>query len=151
MRLWDWTLAAYERPDCPAATLHLQDDHGQNTAYLLWAVWAGATDEALLARAAGLARQWDEAVLWPLRNTRRVLKGTRPGVDDAAREDLREDVKAAELKAEKVLMESLEALAPHPHEADALDALSAAAAVWGGPTPPGDRNAALERLAMVLR
>src|SRR5262249_34016824 len=40
MSLWEWTLEAYARPGVPEATLSLQDRHGQNTSYLLWAVWA---------------------------------------------------------------------------------------------------------------
>ena len=40
MSLWDWTLAAYGKPGTPQATLALQDGHGQNTSFLLWAVWA---------------------------------------------------------------------------------------------------------------
>jgi uncharacterized protein (TIGR02444 family) len=146
MTLWDWTLAAYGRPDVPEACLHLQDDHGLNTSLLLWSVWAGATDAGLLERAVTLARRWDDEVLWPLRNTRRALKARMPDMDDAAREGLREDVKAAELKAEKILMESLEPLA-RPHDADPVIALEAACAAWGR-QPPLE---SLERLSAALR
>ncbi|MDB5429716.1 MAG: hypothetical protein JWP35_832 [Caulobacter sp.] len=146
MTLWDWTLAAYGRPDVPQACLHLQDDHGLNTSLLLWSVWAGASDAGLMAKAAAMAKRWDDEVLWPLRNARRALKARMPDVDDAAREGLREDVKAAELRAERVLMESLEALSK-PHEADPVLALEAACAAWGT-QPPLE---SLERLAAALR
>lgn len=147
MRLWDWTLAAYGRPDVPQACLHLQDDHGLNTSLLLWAVWAGATDPGLLHRAVAIARRWDTEVLWPLRNTRRDLKARMPDVDDAAREGLREDVKAAELRAEQVLMESLEALSPRHEVDDPVLALEAVSDAWGV-KPPLE---ALERLSAALR
>ena len=39
MSLWGWTLEAYARPGVPEACLELQDEYGQNTSYLLWAVW----------------------------------------------------------------------------------------------------------------
>jgi hypothetical protein len=55
-------------------------------------------------------------------------------------------VKSAELRAERVLMEALEALARRPGGAHALDALKAASAAWGRPAP----DAALAELAAAL-
>ncbi|RAK59221.1 TIGR02444 family protein [Phenylobacterium hankyongense] len=136
MSLWDWTLAVYGRPGVPEACLALQDAHGQNTSFLLWAVWAEAGDPALLEQAAAVARAWEGAVLAPLRTVRRTLKAAAPPVDDGAREGLRDDVKAAELRAERVLMETLEALAPDARGGTAaLQALKAASAAWGRPAP----------------
>ncbi len=78
---------------------------------------------------------------------RRALKPSRPPVDDAAREALRDAVKAAELKGERVLMESLEALSGPPGaSAPVLDGLAAAAEASGDPP----RRAALEKLAVAL-
>jgi uncharacterized protein (TIGR02444 family) len=143
--LWDWVLSAYERPGVPEATLELQDAHGQNTSFLLWAAWAGVRDEALLARAAAVTRDWDETALVPLRAVRRALKPPRPPVADPGREALREDVKAAELKAERLLVETLEALAP-PQAGERLAALRAASGAWGRPAP----EASLAALAALL-
>jgi len=134
--LWDWTLKAYAQAGVPEACLRLQDDHGQNTSLLLWAVWAEAADPALLARAADVARRWEALSLAPIRAVRRALKPAFDGVDDAAREGLREDVKAVELRAERVLMEALEAMTGEPGGAHALAALEAASAAWGKPAPP---------------
>jgi uncharacterized protein (TIGR02444 family) len=137
MSLWDWTLAVYARPDVPNACLQLQDQFGRNTSFLLWAAWAGAKgrapDAAGLADAATVARAWEADVLAPLREVRRRLKPVRPPVNDAARERLREEVKAAELRAERVLMETLEALTPEAGEDDGALALRRAADAWGGP------------------
>jgi uncharacterized protein (TIGR02444 family) len=138
MSLWDWTLEAYARPGVPEACLRLQDGFDQNTSLLLWAVWAEARDPDLLARAAELARSWETLALVPLREVRRALKPPFPPVDDGAREGLREDVKAAELRAERVLMETLEAITGPQAGAHALDALRAAAAAWGRPVPGED-------------
>jgi uncharacterized protein (TIGR02444 family) len=146
MKLWDWTLAAYGRTGVPDGCLALQDEHGQSASLLLWAVWAAAVDPALLARAADLARRWDALALTPVRAVRRALKAPVAGVADDAREGLREDVKAAELRAERVLMESLEALTPGPGGAAAADALKAAVRAWGRPAP----DAALAALAAAL-
>jgi uncharacterized protein (TIGR02444 family) len=133
MSLWDETLEAYGRPGVPEACLALQDGYGQNTSLLLWAVWAETADPKVLAEAADVARRWETLALAPLRAVRRALKPAFPGVADAAREDLREDVKAAELRAERVLMESLEGLTPGGGGAPALAALAAASKAWGKP------------------
>jgi uncharacterized protein (TIGR02444 family) len=142
MGLWDETLKAYGRPGVPEACLTLQDRDGQNTSLLLWAVWAEAADPKILAEAADIARRWETLTLAPIRAVRRALKPAFPGVADAEREALREDVKAVELRAERVLMESLEALTPDRGGAHALAALEAASAAWGKPAPP-DALAAL--------
>ena len=135
MALWDWTLKAYGQDGVPQACLTLQDEHGQNTSLLLWAVWAETADPGLLARAADLAHRWDALAIGPLRSVRRALKPAFEGVGAAAREDLREDVKAVELRAERVLLESLEPLGGEPGGAHALAALQAASAAWGKPAP----------------
>lgn len=146
MAIWDWVLEAYGRPGVPAATLVLQDAHGQNTSYLLWAVHAAAEDPDLLARAAEVARQWDRTALVPLREVRRGLKSALPPIADLARENLRETVKGLELAAERLLMETLDAMAPAACAAGTLAALEAASRAWGEPVPA----AALADLAAAL-
>jgi uncharacterized protein (TIGR02444 family) len=143
--LWDWTLSVYARPGVPEATLALQDEHGISTALLLWAVWADPDPETL-ANGVQTTVAWDETVLWPLRNVRRTLKSPRAPFDDVAREGLREDVKAAELRAERVLMEALESLAGPAETVDPPAALRRAAMAWSGAAPA----AALDRLAKAL-
>ncbi|MDB5494843.1 MAG: hypothetical protein JWP86_2180 [Phenylobacterium sp.] len=147
MAIWEWTLEAYGRPGVADACLRLQDDFGQNTDLLLWAVWAEIKDPALLDRAAAAARAWDQVALMPLREVRRALKPPAPPVADAAREDLRRDVKAAELRAERVLLETLADLAGEARGgAHALEALKAASAAW----KPAAPDAELAALAAAL-
>ena len=141
--IWEWALNAYGQPGVPEACLRLQDEFGQNTSLLLWAVWAEVGDAELLARAAEVTRAWEATALVPLRTVRRALKAQVPPVADAAREGLREDVKSAELRAERVLMETLASLSgDHRGGAHALAALQAASAAWG-PAAPDDALAAL--------
>ena len=135
MSLWDWTLEAYGQPGVPEACLALQDGYGQNTSMLLWAVWAETADPGLLARAADAAHRWEAVALVPLRAVRRALKAPLPPIDDGAREALRDDVKAAELRAERLLMETLEAMGGHRGGAHALAALEAASKAWAKPAP----------------
>ena len=146
MSLWDWTLRAYGQDGVPEACLRLQDEFGQNTSLLLWAVWAETADAPLLARAADIARRWETLALTPLRTVRRALKPAFEGVEDGPRENLREDVKAVELRAERLLMESLESLGENGGGAHALAALEAASKAWGKPAP----DEALAALAAAL-
>ena len=63
--LWDWTLAAYAQPGVADACLRLQDQHGQNTSLLLWAVWAEAADADQLGRALDLfGLDWAAVKRW---------------------------------------------------------------------------------------
>lgn len=142
MAIWEWVLEAYARPGVPEACLTLQDSHGQNTSYLLWAVHAEVKDAELLARAAAATRAWDTTALTPLRDVRRALKAPMPPVDDQARLAFREGVKELELASERLLMETLDAMAHRGGGAHALEALQAASAAWGKPAP-ADALAAL--------
>lgn len=147
MSVWDWVLDVYARPGVPEACLELQDKHGQNASYLLWSIWTEARDPDLLARAADVARRWDHTTLSPLRTVRRALKAPFPPVADHAREKLREEIKAAELRAERTLMETLSSLSKAPRGGvPALEALRAANAAWGAPAP----DEALAKLAYAL-
>ena len=152
MRLWTWALEAYARPGAAQACLDLQAHHGQCVPYLLWAAWAAregrALDRRMLETGADIAARWETAAVGPLRAARRAMKADVPGVADAARESLRAEVKALELRAERLLIETLEALAPEPGGA-ALPlppALAAAASSWPAQAP----ETALNQLAQTL-
>jgi uncharacterized protein (TIGR02444 family) len=152
MGYWTWALEAYARPGAAQACLELQDRHGQCIPYLLWAAWAAREgrplDRPALEAGAELAARWEAAAVGPLRAARRAMKPPLPGVADAAREALRAEVKALELQAEQLLIETLEARAPPagPHPLPLRSALAAAVAAWPAEASP----AALERLAQTL-
>jgi uncharacterized protein (TIGR02444 family) len=150
LRLWNYALATYARPGVEAVCLSLQDEHGQCAPLLLWRLWALSegrpVDAALLEGAAATAMAWDEAAVAPLRQVRRRLKRQFPPIPDKARTALREDLKSAELNAERMLLETLEAMTPAPdsgHQA-AADALALTARAWGRPAPAE----ALEKLIL---
>ena len=148
MRFWDWAVKAYARQPVADACLNLQDGHGQNVPWLLWAAWmAQEGRSADLKDAAKTMRAWDAEIGAPLRGVRRALKPARPPIDEAAKAALRDAVKAVELKGERVLMESLEGLSSPPGgPTPVLDGLAAAAEASGDPP----RRSALERLAQAL-
>jgi uncharacterized protein (TIGR02444 family) len=134
MSLWDWSLEAYARPGVAEACLELQDRHGHSVPYLLWAGWAAVQGrpltEAPLAAGADLTRTWEEIAVGPLRHVRRQLKASICGIEAEA---VREQVKAAELAAERALMLALEAMTPAADGSviPLAEALVAATAAWG--------------------
>ncbi|MDB5459862.1 MAG: hypothetical protein JWO72_1603 [Caulobacteraceae bacterium] len=152
MTLWPWALQTYGRADVAQACLDLQDDHRQSVPYLLWAAWAAQDGRPLspdiLGRGALLAGHWEQIAVSPLRQARRGMKPPLDGIGDAAREALRAQVKALELKAEQTLMAALEDMAPAAASAAAPlePALVAAAEAWMFPAP----RSALRRLANAL-
>ena len=116
MRFWDWAGEAYARSGVEPLCLELQDDHLLSAPYLLWAAWAAATGRTLteqqLHTAAEVAKAWEEDVIGHLRAARRALRPPEAGADTRGFPELRQQVKTAELTAERMLMESLEMTAP---------------------------------------
>jgi len=139
LSLWDFALALYAQPGVEAACLTLQDEHGQCVPLLLWRFWAldRHVDASTLRSASVLARDWEVRVVAPLRTIRRRLAAPTFRIADAGRLSLREAVKSSELAAERVLLESLEALTPTEaaDEKSAVHALSELTQVWSRPAP----------------
>lgn len=138
---WDWAISAYGAPGVGEACLHLQDALGHNVPLLLWAAWTASTgrrpDADDLEAACDLARGWSNTTVEPLRAVRRGLKITTVDIADDDRLALREQVKAIELHAERVLMNGLATLAPAPSESPrpVIDALAETARAWSGVVP----------------
>ncbi len=154
---WDWALVAYARPGVAETCLDLQDTHGQNVPLLLWAAWAalhGRPVRNLADRAVAVTRAW-QPVIEPLRSVRRTLKTPLGEDDPAVRLPLRDQVKTAELAAERALMLQLATVsgsggqavpdAPMPPVLlDTLrDALLAVSYAWDAPMCPADGLAQL--------
>lgn len=151
--LWDWAVRVYAEPGVEEACLTLQDRHAQNSGLLLWAAWAAAAgrvpDADAIEAACDTARAWETAAIAPLRAVRRTLKAPVPDMDDGARLGLRDEVKAAELSAERRLLAELEALAPAVTgpARPILDALVAVARAWGPATPRPALTVLAQRLS----
>jgi uncharacterized protein (TIGR02444 family) len=112
--LWTYAVALYARPGVAAACLLLQDRLGADVNLLLAGAWAGAAhgrrlDAAACRRLDDAVRAWHRDVVQPLRAARRALKPAHPGLPDEARLALREDVKTAELEAERLEIAMLSA------------------------------------------
>jgi uncharacterized protein (TIGR02444 family) len=145
MNAWTFAAEAWQSPGVEAIALWLQDVHGQPPALLLWRLWTlengGGVDEPTVIRAVEIARAWERELLHPLRGVRRRLKSSAglsagfTAVADAP--ELREQILAAELAAERVLLAALESLAGDrrgPPE-EPLSALVTLSEIWGPPPP----------------
>ncbi len=93
----------------------MQDAHGLNVTLVLWCVWASVRfaepDPATLKSAVTIADEWERTVVSPLRGVRRRLKASPDCPPIGAIEELRDQVKAAELGAERIMHDRLDALA----------------------------------------
>lgn len=143
--LWDWAVAAYGREGVAEACLDLQDQHGQSVPLLLWAAWSEPAGAEAIEAACETARAWHEAAIDPLRAVRRRLALPHVDLTPEARLAVREPVKAAELAAERALLEALERLG-RPGGRAAIEPLAAVARGWGRVVP----RPALERLVQRL-
>ncbi|MBX6322508.1 MAG: TIGR02444 family protein, partial [Rhodospirillaceae bacterium] len=112
-RLWRFSLALYARPGVEAACLDLQDRRGLDVNMLLWCCWRAVEGHALagaeIAAAEGGIAGWQVSVIGPLRALRRRLKGGAGGPSATFVAELRRDVKAAELEAERIAQTALAA------------------------------------------
>ncbi len=107
--LWSFALARYARPGVENACLTLQAE-GADVCLLLCGAWLGARRvSCTTARAEQLkaqAKPWQATVVMPLRQLRQTWKAAT--ASDAALAELREQVKALELGAERELLLRLE-------------------------------------------
>jgi uncharacterized protein (TIGR02444 family) len=114
--LWEFALAAWERPDVRATCVQLQDEHHQCVSLLLWRAWAASEGRSvgagLMRTAIELARPWERDVVAPLRAARRALDNPFEGLAEPTRGRLRDETSAAELAAEKALLEALGTMTP---------------------------------------
>jgi uncharacterized protein (TIGR02444 family) len=129
--LWDFALAAWDRPGVSEICLRLQDRHGQCVPLLLWRAWAAEEGRApggdLIRNAIALARTHEREVIAPLREARRT-----------SHSDGAKAAKQAELAAEAALLNALDDLTPAASARtsdsgdDAGRALTDLCRVWNG-------------------
>ena len=106
---WAAIGALYADPTLQRTLLHRQDEEGLDVVLHLFTRWAAtqghALDEEALAQAETLVAPWRHEVIAPLRALRRSMKPMTAGA--ARLEAVREQVKAAELAAERAQVQML--------------------------------------------
>lgn len=114
--LWDFSRQVYGRPGVEPACLALQDRHGVDVNLLLFCCWVatrGVTlDRQTLTAAEAAVAGWRNQVVRPIRALRRRLKRETEGFPAAAVAALRGQLLEAELQAERLEQQRLEAFLP---------------------------------------
>ncbi len=112
---WVFSLDVYARPGITDACLSLQDQYGCDVNILLFCCWTasvgpGRLNEATLENAIAGVKQWQIDVIKPIRAIRRGLEAKFTHVDPITAAELREEISATELQAERVEQKILEKL-----------------------------------------
>lgn len=117
---WEFSLRVYRLPQVSDACLLLQNAHGFDVNLLLFACWYGRTHgtmpPSLLADVQLFSTQWATEVVRPLRRARTWMKGAladsnHPLAGQSDATQLREKIKAVELRSEQLQQHALEQLA----------------------------------------
>jgi uncharacterized protein (TIGR02444 family) len=126
--IWDFALAFYAWAGVEADCLAAQDHHGLDVTALIFALYRSRNGLGFDAGAtAELARSLSARVVEPLRAARVALKPLVDGAASARATALRRSVKAAELEAERLVLDSLDALPTNAPTLSCFDALCAIA------------------------
>ncbi len=109
---WGFTLAIYGKPGVSPAVIGLQDRHGLDVNFLLFALFAGGRGRALaaadFAALEAAAAPWRANVIHPLRAVRRWLR-EQDLIPVAASDPLRKAVLGREIEAEEQQQRLMEA------------------------------------------
>lgn len=117
---WDFSLHIYRLPQVSETCLTLQNAHGFDVNVLLFACWYGRSHghmpPALLSDALQFSAQWSTEVVRPLRHARTWMKGALAQPHTLVSQmsgagELREKIKAVELRSEQLQQQALERLA----------------------------------------
>jgi uncharacterized protein (TIGR02444 family) len=122
---WEFSLDLYNCAEVSAACLDLQNQHGIDVNLLLLCCWYGAQvgelSETSLNQALAYSNQWAENVVKPLRQTRVWMKSNMPNDQNQQMDfqEVRNEIKAVELRAEKHQQVMLEVIAMSQPNAEA--------------------------------
>jgi uncharacterized protein (TIGR02444 family) len=110
-KFWDWMLKVYPRPGVSEALVALQDREGLNVNALLFCIWLAHRNERLTLDLAleieRLNQEWANAIVAPVRTTRRLLKSSNLIAEDK-KADIRKRIQAIELELEEMHCSLLE-------------------------------------------
>ena len=112
-KLWSFAVTIYQRDGVAPACLDLQEQCQIDVPLMLCAVFACLEgkdiSDADLTQLHNLASPWQSDIVQSLRRIRTRLKTGPSPAPNAVTEDLRNKVKAAELAAEKIQLEMMQA------------------------------------------
>ena len=131
--LWSFALTIYQRDAVALACLDLQEQCQIDVPLMICAVFAclqgkDISDEDL-TQLHNLASPWQSDIVQSLRRIRTRLKTGPSPAPNAVTEDLRNKVKAAELAAEKIQLEMMQAWVTQLAAVDKIDSTPALPAI----------------------
>lgn len=115
MQLPDFALRVHREDGVEQACVLLQDRFGLDVNLLLFAARVGVAGQLTadtLAVASERVAQWHSEIVRPLRAVRRRLKSGPPPAPSPATAELREQLKAVEIRSELIELDELDALVP---------------------------------------
>ena len=128
-KLWSFAVTIYQRDAVAPACLDLQEHCQIDVPLMLCAVFACLQGKAVsdegLTQLHNLASPWQSDIVQSLRRIRTQLKTGPSPAPNAVTEDLRGKVKAAELAAEKIQLEMMQAWVSRLAAIDRVDGLPA--------------------------
>lgn len=126
---WEWSLAVYAHDEVKDTLLTLQDRHHLNVNVMLWCIWAARQGWAFETKQVQLITDavdpFSRYGIERLREVRRYLSSPKPGFDEAALRELRQDLLLVELKGERLVQTRLAELTVE---------------LGGSPVPPARRE-----------
>ena len=112
--LWDYAVEIYSRPGMSDLCLMFQDDYGADVSIILFISWCSAQgiriDDQLLTRVEQSIGVWNRDMVVPLREMRRELTLNSGGMTRKTVSAFREKLKALELEAEHLELDTLAGL-----------------------------------------
>ena len=112
--LWDFAVDFYQHAPIKTACLTLQDEAAADVCVLLAVVWLGKKGKQLTGAETALLvstiEVWQQKMTLPLRQLRKQIKSFIEADYSLDAEPIYQQIKAAELQAERVTLEKLQAL-----------------------------------------
>jgi uncharacterized protein (TIGR02444 family) len=144
--IWDFVLKFYKQQGVSESAIALQDSAGIDVNMILFLMWMAGHNRKLgageIRAVSDASHGWQNSVVVPIRNIRRLLKSDAPLVDNDTAQSYRKKVQALELEGEQTQLNAMAAMsktvpsvAAAP-DAAARDNLQAFAGVVGKTFPP---------------
>jgi len=109
---WDFSIRTYRMPQVETACLSLQDTVNADVNIILYCCWMGEKRQPLGADDMTLlldtSQRWQDAILQPLRNARRMLKQHIIAMPDKRLEQTVRNMSEVEINAEHMEQQALE-------------------------------------------
>lgn len=111
--LWDFAVGIYQHEPIKSACLQLQDTMGADVCLLLTVVWLGKNGRQLtlaeIALLVSTVELWQQKMTLPLRRLRKEVRQLIDSEPSLNAKPVYQQIKAAELEAERVSLQQLQA------------------------------------------